>query len=413
MLVALKTLALMPRLAARHNMVLWAAAVGALAGVGYTLLTGMQVPTVRACIAALLVLLGMALGRDALSLRMVAAGAMIIMIFRPEMLAGASFQLSFAAVTAIIALHAHPAVKAWLAPREDGLSGRLARGFMTLLLTGLAVELALMPFALFHFHKARLYGVAANLIAIPLTTFVIMPMLAFGLLFGMVGLGAPFWFVAGTALDGLVLLAHGVSGSEGAVAVVPSMPGIGFALCIAGFLWMTLWQRRWRWLGLPLWLAGLSMAFTSSRPDIMVTGDGRHLAVVDPEGVPYILRPRAGSFVRDMLAEGAGHDGDLPALEQSPEAKCNRDACSATLVRGGRQWTMLATRSRDFFLWSELIEACAASDIVVSDRALPEDCRPRWLKLDRRTLAQTGGVAIHLDPVPRLRTVAGEGGAHP
>ena len=78
---------------------------GALAGIAYTLLTGMQVPTVRSCIAALLVLGGIALGRDAISLRLVAVGALVVLLFRPEALAGASVQMSFAAVTAIIALH--------------------------------------------------------------------------------------------------------------------------------------------------------------------------------------------------------------------------------------------------------------------------------------------------------------------
>jgi len=105
MLLTLRILAVSPALANRVNLVLVAAAVGALAGVGYTLLTGMQVPTVRSCIAALLVLAGIALGRDALSLRLVAVGALIVLAVKPESLAGASFQLSFAAVTAIITLH--------------------------------------------------------------------------------------------------------------------------------------------------------------------------------------------------------------------------------------------------------------------------------------------------------------------
>jgi competence protein ComEC len=67
MLVTLKLLALNQRLALRMNLILVAAGAGALAGVGYTLLTGMQVPTVRSCIAALLVLGGIALGRDAIT----------------------------------------------------------------------------------------------------------------------------------------------------------------------------------------------------------------------------------------------------------------------------------------------------------------------------------------------------------
>ena len=54
MLLSLKLLALSERLALRFNLVLVSAAVAAAAGIGYTLLTGAQVPTVRSCVAALL-----------------------------------------------------------------------------------------------------------------------------------------------------------------------------------------------------------------------------------------------------------------------------------------------------------------------------------------------------------------------
>ena len=47
---------------------------------------------------------------------------------------------------------------------------RVGRALMGIVLTGLAVEFALIPFALFHFHRAGLYGVAANVIAISSNT---------------------------------------------------------------------------------------------------------------------------------------------------------------------------------------------------------------------------------------------------
>ena len=96
MLLTLKLLALSPFLALRFRLILIAAFMGALAGVAYTLLTGAEVPTVRSCIAALLVLLGIALGRDALTLRLVAVGALVVLLLWPESLPGASFQMSFA-----------------------------------------------------------------------------------------------------------------------------------------------------------------------------------------------------------------------------------------------------------------------------------------------------------------------------
>ena len=74
MLLTLKLLALSPTLALRFRLVVIAAGAGALAGVAYTLLTGSEVPTVRACIAALLILAGIAIGREGLTLRLVRSG---------------------------------------------------------------------------------------------------------------------------------------------------------------------------------------------------------------------------------------------------------------------------------------------------------------------------------------------------
>ncbi len=249
MLLVLKLLALSPRLALRAPLILIAAAAGALAGLGYTLFTGSQVPTVRACVAALLVLVGVALGRDAITLRLVATGALVVLILWPETLVGPSFQLSFAAVTAIVALHEHPRVKALLSRRDESAARKIGRFALGLFLTGLVVEIALMPIALFHFNKAGIYGALANIVAIPLTTFVIIPLEALALLLDSIGLGAPLWWLVGKALGLLLGLAHSVSTSPGAVALLPTMPLVAFVAMIMGGLWFCLWRTGWRYWG--------------------------------------------------------------------------------------------------------------------------------------------------------------------
>ena len=52
-----------------------------------------------------LVLVGVLLDRRGLTMRLVAWAAAVILVFRPESLLGASFQLSFAAVVALIAVY--------------------------------------------------------------------------------------------------------------------------------------------------------------------------------------------------------------------------------------------------------------------------------------------------------------------
>ena len=413
MVMLMRLLALSPRLALRSPVLAISAAGGAAVGIGYTLLTGAEVPTIRSCIAAVLVLIGISMGRDALTLRLVATGALVVLLLWPESLVGASFQLSFAAITSIVAFHDHPRVKAFLARRDEGQAKRLGRGLFGLLLTGLVVEVALAPIALFHFHKQGLYGALANMIAIPLTTFVIMPLEAIALTFDLVGWGAPIWWLVGKAIGSLLGLAHMVAAAPGAVATLSSLPAGAFALMLVGGFWLFLWKSRMRLLGLAPLLAGAIWTLVTPEPDLLVTGDGRHMAVRLDDGRLVLLRDRAGDYVRDMLAERAGEIEPLGALVDSGQARCSQDICITRIRRGGREWSIAATRSKQTLDWRALTEFCAKVDIFVSDRTLPRGCKPRWIKADAIMLRQTGGLAISLSQHPIIETVNTPGDQHP
>lgn len=413
MLLVLRLLALSPTLALRWPLPVIAAGAAGVVAIGYTLLTGAEVPTVRSCIAALMVLAAMMLGRQAITLRLVAFGALVVLLLWPEALMGPSFQMSFAAVTAIVALFESDRVRGWFERREEGWGPRLGRGIGSLLLTGLVVEIALTPIALYHFHKSGLYGALANIVAIPLTTFVVMPFEAAGLFFDLAGLGAPFWWVAEQGLHLLLWIAHSAANAPGALAMLPAMPGGAYALMVVGGLWIALWRTRVRLAGLlPVVVGGL-WALATPMPDLLVTGDGKHLALRMPGGELALLRDRAGDYVRDTLAENGGVDAELPALAEQRDARCSADLCVVTAERGGRSWRIAATRSGYMVPWREMVDLCASVDIVVADRWLPKGCTPRWLKLDRALLRETGGVAITFGARPHVETVREPGARHP
>lgn len=409
MLLVLRLMALSPWAALHWRLPVIAAGAGALAAIGYTWLAGAEVPTVRSCVAALLVLAALVLGREAVTLRLVGAGALLVLLLWPEALVGASFQLSFAAVVSIVALHEGGRVRGWFAPREEGWGRRTLRGVASLLLTGIVVELALLPIGLFHFHKAGLYGALANIVAIPLTTFVVMPLEAAALLLDTVGLGAPLWWLCGQALGLLLWIAHTVAAAPGSVAALPAMPNAAFALVVGGGLWLALWRTPVRWAGIIPVAAGLAWTIATPAPDLLVTRDGRHLALRTRDGSMALLRERAGDYVRDVLAEGGGVDGELPALDDVAGARCNTDLCLATARTGH---SVLATRSGYFVDAFQLIHWCGRVDVVVSERRLPLSCRPRLLKIDRPVLGQRGGVSVTFSPLI-VRTVAQAGDAHP
>jgi competence protein ComEC len=410
--LALRLLALCPWLALRVRLPLLAAGAGALAGIGYTLLTGSEVPTVRSCIGAVLVLLALALGREALSLRMVAVAAFFVMLLWPEAIVGPSFQMSFAAVIAIVALGGSAPARRFLAPREEGWIARSLRYLAMLLLTGVVIELALMPIGLFHFHRAGVYGALANVAAIPLTTVVTMPLIALALLLDLVGGGAPLWWLAGRSIDLLLALAHWVASRPGAVTVLPAMGLTSIALFVAGGLWLALWRGRVRLWGLVPVAVGAASLLALRPPDILVSGDGRHVGITgESAGELLVLRDSRSGFVRDNLTELAGMDGALRQLADWPGARCSADFCVLVLRRGGRDWRLLIARSREQVAERALAAACDRADIVIADRWLPRACRPAMLKADRRLLSRTGGLAIDLS-ARQVRTVAESQGQH-
>jgi competence protein ComEC len=413
MFMMLRFLALSPTLALRWPLMLIAAGAGALAGVGYTLLTGAEVPTIRSCIAAVLVLGGLALGREAMTLRLVATGALVVLLLWPEALVGPSFQLSFAAITSIVALHENKWVQSLVMRRDEGLAMRLARGLFSLTLTGLVVEAALAPIALYHFHKSGLYGALANLVAIPLTTFIVMPLEALALILDVVGLGAPFWWLTGQALSFLLWIAREVAVLPGAMALIPSIPVGAFVLMLLGGLWLLLWKKRPRLLGLIPVGAGVLWSLSLPAPDLLITGDGAHMAVRDDHGQMALLRPRTGDFMRDVLSERSGTADVLADLDVAKGASCGRDMCLITLSRGGRIWRIAATRSDYRLPWEAFTATCRAVDIIISDRRLPKGCTPRWIKADRDFLAKSGGLAITLASAPIVETVRQLGDQHP
>lgn len=412
--VALRLLALFPALALRLRLPVAAAACGALAGIGYTLLTGAQVPTVRACAAAMLVLIALAMGRDALSLRMVAVAAGFVLILWPESAIGPSFQMSFSAVLAIIALSSSRPARAFMRAREEPWINSFGRKVAMLFATGLTIELALMPIVLFHFHRAGFYGAFANLIAIPLVTFIAMPLIALALLLDLVGLGGAAWWLVEGSLNLLLGIAHITAAQPGAVKLMPQMTQATIAVFVAGGLWLALWQGRSRLWGLVLIAAGVVMLTRTPVPDILVSRDGRQVGITITEnGTRRLLSLRDSNsrYTRDNLLELAGVAAEPVPLAQWPGARCSSAFCVLTIEAGERAWHLLLARNRDRIEERALAAACAQSDIIIADRYLPRSCRPRWLKADRRMLDQTGGLAINLDR-ETIATVAAHQGHH-
>jgi competence protein ComEC len=408
-MLVMRGLGLVPWIALRVRLPVVAAVCGALAGIAYCLITGSQVPTMRASAGAVLVLGALVMGRDPLSMRLLAVAAVFVLLFWPETLAGAAFQMSFGAVIAVIALHDAAWVKRFLARRDENRLRRMARHLAMLLIGGLVIQFAVMPVALFHFHRAGVYGALANVLAIPLVTLIAMPCLALALVLDRFGLGGAAWWMTGQSLDAVLWIAHATADLPGAVTTLPAMPDWPYGLWIAGGLWFALWSGRVRFWGLVpvvIALCGWGMIPT---PDILIAVYGRHVGMTGLGPDLVVLSPGQGRFARDTLLELSGMSGTTRSIEDWPGARCNHDFCALALDRAGRRTVVLIGRSHRRLNEDGLVHACVHADIVIADRPLSYLCHPRRLLADGALLARTGGLTIDL-ATGTVHTVAQTGG---
>ncbi len=380
---------------------------------GYLLLAGATYPTQRAFLMTSVVLFALLIDRQAISLRLVAFAALVVLVLAPEAILSASFQMSFAAVVALVAAYELLGPHWAELSREAGPGRKLALYFLGVLVTTAIAEIAIAPFAAFHFNRLTTYGLLANLVAVPVMAFWVMPLglLALALMpFGLdpVALVPMAW---GTEI--VLRTAEQVAALPGSSLHLATFPPLALLLASLGGLWALIWQApALRALSLvPLALATAIVA-RDRPPDLLIGRDGDPVAVLEPDGL-YVSTLRRARFER--LAWGR-HYGrvhiarwDRARENAPPPATCDGAGCVLTLrdrLPGPR---IAVAQSPD-----ALLDDCFRADLLITRVAVEIWCPHPKRIIDRRTILEGGAHAIWFEEGrARIRTVAQVSGRRP
>jgi len=380
-------LALAPALALRHPIKKWAALAALVAATFYLVLSGAEVATQRSYIMAAVVLIGVMADRPTLTMRTIAVAAFAVMLLVPEAVVHPSFQMSFAATLALIA--AYERGIPWAAAGADtSVGARLAlwgaREVILLITASLVAGLATMPYAAFHFHRMAPYGLAANLLAMPVISAVSMPAGLLALVAMPFGFDAPLWRLMGVGIDWMVMVALWVAHLPGAVGRIPAF-GIGAVLfATGGLVVLCLLRSPLRFAGLALALLGVAAAMMAARPDILVSAAGDVVAVRGADGRLTAVKSGSDTLsVREWLAA----DGDERLSTDRAVASgfaCDADGCVARLADGA---AVAVTRTA-----AAVADDCARAAMMVTLRVVPPDCAAAVI--DRNVLRSGGATAL-------------------
>ena len=370
-------LAAFPAIALNYPIKKWAAGAALLGAGFYLVISGASASATRAFVMLAMMLLAILFDRPSLSMRSLALAAAILLLLRPESIIEPGFQMSFAAVSALIA------VAEWERIRRGAIpQGPLMRYLGAIAFTSLVGSLATMPFAIFTFNRATHYAVLGNLLAMPVMGFWVMPAAALSVIAMPFGLETQPLHLMGAGLNVMLAMGRFVSGLPGAVTPSRAFPASALGLIALGGLWLMLWRKSWRWWGLAPVAIGLLVALTARPPDILVADDAATVAVRGTDGkLAFPRRPR-DTFSATRWLE---RDGDARA----PRDALGGGRCDAYSCVTNRPEGLIALPFRP----EAVAEDCTHAAILIS--AVPvKNCAGPKLVLDSKIIAQGEGYAV-------------------
>jgi competence protein ComEC len=258
--VTRRLLALSPTLALEFPIKKWAALVA---------MAGSRVGTERALIMTLIVLGAVIMDRRALTMRNLAFAVLAVVAIEPEAILGVSFQLSFAAVAALVAvmearLAAHdvdpdPFVpKRGAGPRRGLLAAHLVDRPLALLLATACATSATASFMAYHFHDLSPYVLIGNPLTLSVIEFFAVPGALIGAALYPLGLDAPVWLYVGAGIKFILWAARFIAEAPGSTLHLRAFQPYALPFLALAVMSATIW-RTWtfRASAIPLALIGV------------------------------------------------------------------------------------------------------------------------------------------------------------
>jgi competence protein ComEC len=384
-------LALIPPIALRYPIKKIAAGTTLIVLTCYLLLSGAAIPTERAFVMNGLVFGAIIIDRLRISMRVCAIAAAVVLVMEPASLVGVSFQMSFGAVVALIAVYETYGSQLGRLFHSRSISGRILGYCASVVVTTVVATLGTYPFSIYHFHHLALYSPIANVIAVPLSAMWTLPWGVVTCLLMPLDLERLALVPMGWGIDVTIWVAQHVSALPGDVWAMPRLPPEGLLLIALGGLWLCLWRGSWRRWGVVAIATGFATMTLSRPPDIVIADRGRFVAARAVDGHYFVSTDKSEKIIRSFFASETGE-----ALAAWPDA----DSGSAgELVCEGPMCVYTARGRRVAIITGDaaLPIRCTGFDAIVSQVPAGFHCRSVMPVIDRIDSWRRGSVALWLD----------------
>ncbi len=327
-------LAAIPALALRYPIKQYAALFGLVSGALYLALAGFPISATRAYTMVALMFTAILLYRDADALRSLVLAALLLLLINPASVMDIGFQLSFSATLALIL--AYRRLRGWHGWLRERIHSHLLRAAIYILEAGLSsliATFATAPLIIYHFNQLPAYSLLANMLALPLLSLLVAPMLVLALLLSLLGLYHWPLEAAGYGLFVITSVAEWVAALPYATFQVPAPHGLAIILMLAGVFGMLI-ARRFLW-GLACMVMVLGTAATGywhTSPHVLIAEDGSAIAVREEADRWVLLKGTPRNFHVEQWQQRTGGEFVSHKLRKGDmQWICDKAGCDGTL----------------------------------------------------------------------------------
>jgi competence protein ComEC len=214
----------------------------------YLAISGFSPSATRAFIMTSIFLTSIILKRSAISLRNVAIAALCVLILDPGALFLVSFQLSFAAVIALVSFYEHYGKRIYLRYAANSFVGKSLFYLRMSVITTIVATIATAPFALATFNRFSFVGILGNMLSIPILSFITVPI---GIISLFIGSWAPIFIkIFEVSIKALIKIAQIIAGLPGSDVSLRTPPKYFLWGIVLGGLIFCCFKTKIRKIGL-------------------------------------------------------------------------------------------------------------------------------------------------------------------
>lgn len=235
----------------------------------YLLLTGAPVAATRAFIMSSIFIAAIIIERQPLPIRSISIASFIILSLNPEYVFHPSFQLSFIAVLSLVVGYEFYQKNKWILGESKGIFASIKFYVASNVYSSFLASIVTAPVVINQFYTFSTYSIFANLIAVPIMSFFLMPLSLIGIILMPFGVDKFIFLTVKFFINITIDLANYFCELPGSVWYFGYITQLSLILFLLGFFWLCIWQTKWRFYGILVMVISCVLMANSPKPDLI------------------------------------------------------------------------------------------------------------------------------------------------